>query len=251
MAYRSRFANLYDELLAAAQAEYPDVPVIAMGHMTCVDLTTPTQEGDFSTPIHSFTALFGLPTDIFSKSYHYVALGHIHRCHQVGEREIWYSGSPVPVSVVEARTPRYVLVVTLGEKRTRTRKVPVPRWRDVFEIEGDPLEVNELVRTLMWESKFPPYLYIDVLIEEGQYVDVDRYQNLIARHFEDDNLPRIVRFRSRSNVEVAETADREPARELDEMEPEDVFVQMYLAKYQEPPSERIMATFRELLVEEL
>ncbi len=249
-AYRARFAQLYDDLLKTAQAEHPDVPVFAMGHMTCVDESTPVQDGDFNTPIHSFTSLFGLPTDIFSKSYDYVALGHIHRCHQVGERQIWYSGSPVPISVVEARSPRYVLVSEIGSD-VRTRKVKVPRWRDVFEIEGDPQEVADLVRTLVWESELPPYLYLDVLVEPGQHVDVDRYQNLIARSFPDERLPRIVRFRTRANVEVQESEDADDhARDLQEMVPEDVFIQMYRAKYEEPPPERIISTFRELLVEE-
>ena len=244
--YAARFAELHDMLAAKAKAEFGDVPLIGMGHLTCSDGQKALEEGDFYTPIHSYSAVFGLPTSVFSDVFDYVALGHIHRCHQVGSRHVWYSGSPVPISVIEARTPRYVIEVEAGET-VRARKRLVPRWRDVYEIEGKTDDVADLVRSLEWDTELPPYLYVDVLVDAGEHVEVDRFQNMIARHFGDEGLPRIVRFRTKSEAQTQTEVETTQIADLDELEPLDVFHRMYLLKHGVAPPVEVLATFRELM----
>lgn len=49
-----------------------------------------------------------IPTEI-----QYTALGHLHRCQKVGDREIWYSGSPLAYSFNEEEQNKYFLIVDI------------------------------------------------------------------------------------------------------------------------------------------
>lgn len=53
-----------------------------------------------------------IPADVF-RGFDYVALGHIHRCQQVGDSPIWYAGAPVKYSFSEARDAKSVNIVEL------------------------------------------------------------------------------------------------------------------------------------------
>lgn len=63
-----------------------------------------------------------VPADIF-RQFDYVALGHIHRCQQVGDRPVWYAGAPMKYSFSEARDTKSVNIVELRgqEKAVVTR----------------------------------------------------------------------------------------------------------------------------------
>lgn len=68
-----------------------------------------------------------IPADIF-RCFDYVALGHIHRCQQVGGRPIWYAGAPMKYSFSEAGDAKSVNIVELrgGEPAVVTRKYLTP-----------------------------------------------------------------------------------------------------------------------------
>lgn len=68
-----------------------------------------------------------IPADVFQR-FDYVALGHIHRCQQVGERPVWYAGAPMKYSFSEARDTKSVNIVELRgqEKAVVTRKYLTP-----------------------------------------------------------------------------------------------------------------------------
>lgn len=53
-----------------------------------------------------------IPADVF-RGFDYVALGHIHRCQQVGDSPIWYAGAPVKYSFSEASDAKSVNIVEL------------------------------------------------------------------------------------------------------------------------------------------
>lgn len=65
--------------------------------------------------------------------FDYVALGHIHKRQKIGEREVWYAGSPLKYSFSEASQVKGVNVVTLGKKGeiqvTQRQLVPLHEMR--------------------------------------------------------------------------------------------------------------------------
>ncbi|MBT5953268.1 exonuclease subunit SbcD [bacterium] len=55
----------------------------------------------------------------------YVATGHLHRCHSVGEK-IWYSGSPLAYSFSEVNQEKFVIILdTEGNGTLSRRKLPL------------------------------------------------------------------------------------------------------------------------------
>ena len=68
-----------------------------------------------------------IPADVF-RNFDYVALGHIHRCQQVGAGPVWYAGAPMKYSFSEARDTKSVNIVELRrqEPATVTRKALTP-----------------------------------------------------------------------------------------------------------------------------
>lgn len=250
--YHARFSELYESLGRAAEERWPGVPLVATGHLTCVAPMASLQDDDFHTPLHQFGTIDGLGPDIFGDRYAHVALGHIHRQHQIGSSKAWYSGTPIPTSVVEARTPRWVLEVETdaavpGAARVRPRKVP--KWRDVYELRGAPDEVMKYLGQLDWEVELPPYVWVELLVEGPIAVEVDDVQEVIATY--EEPRPRLVAFRKtlvRPDLEESEEVDDVPS--LDEMSPREVFERMFELKYGVGPDDELVSAFRSLLTEE-
>ena len=67
------------------------------------------------------------------EAFDYVALGHIHRPQQIGDRPVYYAGSPLKYSFSEAMHDKSVNIVTLGEKGditvTREKLKPLREMR--------------------------------------------------------------------------------------------------------------------------
>lgn len=84
-----------------------------------------------------------IPADVF-KAFDYVALGHIHRCQQVGEGPIWYAGAPMKYSFSETRDTKSVNIVELRgqDPVTATRRYLTP-IREMRCIKG---QLRDLIR---------------------------------------------------------------------------------------------------------
>ena len=84
-----------------------------------------------------------IPADVF-KAFDYVALGHIHRCQQVGEGPIWYAGAPMKYSFSETRDTKSVNIVELRgqDPVTVTRRHLTP-IREMRCIKG---QLRDLIR---------------------------------------------------------------------------------------------------------
>ncbi|WP_041757640.1 exonuclease SbcCD subunit D C-terminal domain-containing protein [Psychrobacter arcticus] len=105
------------EISRAKQAELAKVhkrhvPIIATGHLFAAGGTTTDDDGVRELYIGS---LGKVSADMFSESFDYVALGHLHVPQRVGGREtIRYSGSPIAMGFGEARQQKQVLLVQFG-----------------------------------------------------------------------------------------------------------------------------------------
>ncbi|MBQ4581597.1 MAG: exonuclease SbcCD subunit D [Clostridia bacterium] len=74
--------------------------------------------------------------------FDYVALGHIHRAQNVGER-IRYCGTPMAYDFSECNSEKSVTIVEIGADRNLTlRTVPIPAPRNLLEVRGTFEEVT-------------------------------------------------------------------------------------------------------------
>lgn len=110
----------YDEVAKIANAKQAEllkshkrhIPIIATGHLFAAGGTTTDDDGVRELYVGS---LGKVSADMFSESFDYVALGHLHVPQRVGGREtIRYSGSPIAMGFGEARQQKQVLLVQFG-----------------------------------------------------------------------------------------------------------------------------------------
>ena len=162
---KDSFKELYARFARMAEEKYPNVPHIAMGHLTAMN----EAEVIGNAPQNVHVAVEnGMDGDIFGSTYDYVALGHIHKNYRVrGAANAYYCGSPLPCSIAEAEDSmsRGVWLVNLKESQVPTLlEMPVLRqfirWRGTLE------QITEKIAHLEWPAdQEPPFVWI--CIETG------------------------------------------------------------------------------------
>ncbi|MEM1349531.1 MAG: exonuclease SbcCD subunit D C-terminal domain-containing protein [Myxococcota bacterium] len=246
-----RFTELYAMLADQAKQLHPDVPLLGMGHLTCYPDGRGQIDGDFGTPLH-MAELGSLPPTIFGLEYSYVALGHIHRMFEIPGPNAWYPGSPVPTDIIEARTPRHVLGVTVDpakpDAQAPVTKIEVPLWRRSIELAGTLEQVTDELAKIEWVEELHPYLYVEVHVEQPLHNGVRAIEELLDT-IEEQRRPRLVKYKEtmvgQDGAEVrADPFDDAPLSELD---PVDVFTKLYTLKHEAAPTEEILAAFHSLL----
>ena len=256
-AINEKFRAMYATIADIAEAAYPDVPIIATGHLTCYPKGRDVVEGAYHTPIHLVEALGALPPDIFDLRYSYVALGHVHQKIEIPSVNAWYPGSPVPTDVTEARSARHVLLVEVDPDAPRAHahvtEVEVPQWRPVLELSGPADEVFTTLEEMAFdETLLDPYLYLDLHVEAPMPDGVMRIDSILEGH-DTSVRPRIVRLKEtlvNPNAFGAPDASAFRSIPLDQLTPTDIFKRMYQLKHEAEPTQQILAAFHTLLSDE-
>ncbi|MBQ3064113.1 MAG: exonuclease SbcCD subunit D [Clostridia bacterium] len=161
--------------------------------------------------------------------FDYVALGHLHRP-QSPDRNIVYAGSPLCYSFSEAGQGKSAVLVTLDEKGTDVRRLPLT-----------PIHAMREVRGTMQELTAMPYSedYIRAVVTDEDVVP-DACLTLRA------NFPNLMRFA----VESGGTSTEEivaPTEAIASRAPLDLFAEHFLFQNGEEPSEAHMALMRRVL----
>ncbi|MFB6262280.1 MAG: exonuclease SbcCD subunit D C-terminal domain-containing protein, partial [Bradymonadaceae bacterium] len=260
-AYVRAFEELYGDVAELARERWPDVPLVATGHLTCYAPEDDAESADFDTAIHgadprregsSAGHIKPLGPGVFDDTYDYVALGHLHRPSRVGDSPARYSGTPVPTKLDEAQTQRHVLDVRWpnGTGSPDVEWIEVPLWRDIVEIAGPPDEVLERLAELTYDEPLPPYVYLEVEVGEDDAPSevLNEARELLDERFDPDEQPRIVddRYFDASAGEGADGSEREAS--LKDLEPVDVFRRKYQRdrETEEDPPDELLEAFRTL-----
>jgi len=263
-AAKAAFSGLYTRVVERAVSQFPGVPLVATGHLTCshhaavgaepakatsadADESIIT-EGDFPQPIHSVGTLGALPPSIFDLRWDYVALGHIHRAFPPEAPRVWYSGTPIPVGFTET-APRRVLLVDLEGPGApaRVRQLVVPLTRELVRIAGDEAAAMVQLRACRGVLPLPPL--VDVAIDVPIYDATlpQRVRDCVAAAFPvATDAPIVARLRQLA-PEVARVAGDEAVdRARRSMSPWEIFGLAWTAKYKAPPDETVRRSFERL-----
>ncbi len=245
--FREAFRRLYTDLADLAEERWPGAPLLATGHMTCVG----AEMGEYGTEIHQVGTIGGLPGDIFDPRLEYIALGHIHRMFPVEGTRARYSGSPLAMNVIEARSPRFVIRVELDAslpagQRATTHKIPVPRWREILEITGPTEEVLGKLRALQSSAELPPFVYVKLEVDEYLTDGPFRVNEAIETH-PLKTRPRVVEVHQKVAGRADEPADGLERTSLRGMKPEEVFIRLHQAQFKSPPGDLLLTAFRSVL----
>ena len=127
-------ANHYAKVFERAEELQRDsnIPVIAMGHLFARGGKCNSDEGVRS--LYVGTAV-DVSTEIFPDFLTYTALGHLHSPQFVGRENIRYSGSPLPMTFSESKTPKSVYVLDLdGKNLAGVHEIEVPVFQRLARI---------------------------------------------------------------------------------------------------------------------
>jgi len=155
-AIREGVKQHYTELATLCETNYKDLPVIAMGHLYAKGVTTSESERD----IHIGNAA-AVDSTIFSKTFDYVALGHIHRPQVVDKNQnIRYSGSPIALSFSEKADNKSLVILSLVNGEIAAPQIiNIPKFRSLTKFSGDLQTIIEKL------SKFKPDFYLQSFVE--------------------------------------------------------------------------------------
>ena len=242
----SRFRALYDNLAEKAAEKYPDLPLIATGHLTLQGSISSEDRAQ----IHLSRLIKGLSPQIFSKKFRYVALGHIHEALSFEDR-IAYSGSPIPISRAERSAKQYVNLVTISPEDTEIIRLETPTTRQILDLKGTQEEVEKAIQKLQWNTPLPPFLYLVVEVDFFRADLSSFFSELLKKHHSSAEI-RLLRVEQMLTSATKEVKKHELlATPLHELSPQEVFTRLYQLKHDHIPSEAIVTRFTSLMNDDI
>jgi len=212
----AHYKSVYEHAQVLSE-QHNDIPIMATGHLT-------TAGGELSEGVRELYigTLEGYASDRFPTGFDYIALGHLHKKQIMGKNDhIRYSGSPIPLSFIEAGYDRTVNVVALtrGEK-VIVDELVVPRVQQLKSIRGTMDRVCEQLSELA-EMEFDgeERIWLEIVVE-GADLEIDltaRLETLTAEMAVD--ILRIKRMRKSSDARLEQVQ----SEKLHELQPAEVF----------------------------
>lgn len=221
-----------------------EIPVVATGHLFvgAVDPDSLETERDL------YVGNLGrAPIDIFPDDFDYVALGHIHKPSLADDRgRIRYSGSPLPMSFREALYRKEVVLSRWFGREAEISRIPVPGFRKMLTLRGDGDYIKNRLDILAKEHRRSgEELWLEIF-HEGPDSTTDLRDECLERA-RGSNIEICCVYPPRRTGEVA-SFDNE--REIDEIDPEEMFVRrMSAANWPENERDELLDAFRELLAD--
>jgi DNA repair protein SbcD/Mre11 len=245
--FKEKLSNLYSNLADEAEKISNGAPLIATGHLACVGC----ENDDFPLEVHMVGTLGGLPKDIFDPRFSYIALGHIHRSYRVENSNAYYCGSPIPLSIKESNSPRYVQFVSfqnLPKGEPIISKIVVPLRRKILEIKGNIDEIYDQIKNLIWETIEPPILCVQVIVDIYM-AGIDLEIRKKINHYFPNKSPILASVRQNPKMASDRFITNHEMISLKDLTSEQVFLKMCESQNQIVDDELIKA-FRSLLNEE-
>jgi exonuclease SbcD len=237
---------IYGEVVAEAERRRrPGQAVIALGHL----YVTGADPSMLSERRISIGGQESASLRMFPASLDYVALGHMHRAQQVGRGSIRYAGAPIALALDEAGYHHQIAIVDFAEgKLTGVRTTRVPQTIEIVRIAGGLEEVLDRIAKLEkrrgGDDPTRPYLDLAIVLDRPE----PRLRTVIEAALE-GKRPRLVQLRTEHTGDGAALGDRVAIKRLAELDPRDVFAQLWARDHAEPPSAAVIGAFERLLAE--
>jgi exonuclease SbcD len=225
--------------------------IIAMAHLHTLDAELSDHD---KTERVIMGGIEFVPAKAFHEDILYTALGHIHKAQKIGGKEnIRYSGSPLPMSFSELNYKHQVVIFDITEGRTgEIGLCEIPVTTALLRVPAKPLPLAEVQEQLLQlpeageDLSTAPYLEVRVLLEGPEPALRHKVETALAgKHV---RLAKIdVRYPSGETEE--EGATTVSAGQLQELNPLDIFRQIYRADYNSDIPEELVTLFNQVLQE--
>ena len=239
-------AVIYQEVLAEAERRrVPAQALIAMGHLYVAG----ADPSHLSERRISIGGQESASLRMFPDSIDYVALGHMHRAQRVGRDSIRYAGAPIALALDEANYPHQISIVEFAAGRLASvRGVTVPQTIEIVRIVGTLDDVLDAIARLPSRRSGDDFTrpYVDLMIKLDR--PEPRLRTMIEQALE-AKRPRLVQLRLEYSGDGAALGDRAKAKRLAELDPRDVFSQLWARAHADAPSAAVIGAFERLLAQ--
>ena len=243
-AIREGIKNIFESAANCCREQYPEIPVIAMGHLYTAGIESSESERDIQ--IGNLAAFRAAQ---FGEYFKYVALGHIHKPQRVNATiPVFYSGSPIPLSFSERKDEKRILVLDT-EKSFEPESIAIPNFRKLIRLSGNLEELQSKLNALQNSSSLKSFIEVDLVEEQYDAQKIYALDSMV-NDFDKEGFEIVkqrVQFKNRMQG-ASEIYENE--QQLEDLKPKDVFTEL-IAKheYTEEDRNEIMAAFDEILEE--
>ncbi|MCP9236502.1 exonuclease SbcCD subunit D C-terminal domain-containing protein [Lewinella sp. JB7] len=247
--------DLHFQSIARAACAYrgnKDIPIIATGHLFVAGASDDEEKKSYIYQADTSNIDAGQ----FPECFDYVALGHVHRAQHVGDHQhIRYAGSLVPLTFVEGQAARSVRIVDLGKagQPVTSRKINLPGSRTLLRLHGELPDVLDKLRAAAAatppEDDLTPWAEVRVRTDKVIPNLRDKLMQAIQDGQQDPRAKPVIELLriSRERLTAPPTSVRESVKQLDELEPDQVFRQLCTSRGQDDATvQSFLADFREL-----
>ena len=242
-ATRKGIQNTFSTVAEICKQQQPGIPVIAMGHLFAAGAETSESERDIQ--IGNQAAFNALQ---FGDYFNYIALGHIHKPQRInGAVPTYYSGSPIPLSFSERKDEKRVLLIDtqLGFEPS---SIKVPAFRSLLKISGTLEELQEKLSLPVNQGQLDSLIEVEMTEENYDAHKIFSLDELVT-NFDIEGFE-IVKHRASFKNQVRGAADLYTNRQLEDLSPRDVFLELIgKHQYEEETHREILSAFEELLQE--
>ncbi|QYA27067.1 exonuclease subunit SbcD [Gramella sp. MT6] len=243
-AIREGIKNIFNSAAEICQEKYPEIPVIAMGHLYTAGIETSESERDIQ-----IGNLAAFQASQFGEYFKYVALGHIHKPQRVNAGiPVLYSGSPIPLSFSERKDEKRVLVLDI-EKGYEPESINLPNFRQLIRLSGNLEELQLKLNSLEHKSELTSLIEVDLVEEQYDAQKIYALDSMVNDFNREgfEIVKQRVQFRNRVKG-AAELYKNE--QHLEDLKPKDVFTELIARhEYSEQDRNEILAAFDEILEE--
>lgn len=248
----------YDVLAdyVAARGWAAEIPVLATGHLFAAGGALSSKGEDFEKSAEKDILYVGKlgqtrPEFLRPDVFHYVALGHLHKPHDLpAAPNVRYSGSPIALSFSERDEQKSVTLLEFdGPKLLNVVKVPIPQVRKLVRFTGEFDEVQEKIANYAPGADFQQKHLLEIIVHTkdsfGASTEIPRIDEAVKRspYLTLADVPRFKRI-----GEKKETLSILSAADFKNIEPEEVFRE--LCKGENFPIDEqteVLAAFKEVL----
>lgn len=243
--------RIYAEALALAEARaQPGQALLATGHlyMRGTRLSELSERKILGGNQHA------LPRAIFADAWAYVALGHLHLAQAVEQSEqVRYSGSPIPLSLTEADYEHQVLLCHFaGAELQVCQSLPIPRSVGMLRVPGPDraadldavlFELETMPLEPLGEHERERWPWLEVRVRLREPVPDIREQ---VEHAVRNRPVRLLRLTVEHAGVGGSFADFPTRRELDRIDPQQVFIDCVERRFGDKPDGELLSAFHEL-----
>lgn len=222
----------YQQLFSEAkhyldQQSIHSLPIVMTGHFTVLGGKSSDSVRDiYIGSLSGFDAKLLPPAD-------YIALGHIHRASQIGDKAIYYSGSPIPLSFDELKQAKQMNVISFDDEHALSvQNITVPMFQPMLALTCKLMEITDKLDGYLSENTLEPEqsLWLSLTIEQPSLTGdlTTQVQQLLAEYHVELLCLSIIEHKT-------ETRFHHTQQSLKQLTPDEVFATLIAQKQLSTP----------------